>query len=37
MKQVLGGRLRRDRVQALADTLDDEFLHDALAENSDTR
>ena len=33
MKQVLGaGRLRRDRVQALADALDDKFLHDVLAE-----
>jgi recombination protein RecA len=32
MKQVLGSRLRRDRVQALADALDDEFLHDVLAE-----
>lgn len=33
MKQVLGaGRLRRDRVQALADALDDKFLHDMLAE-----
>jgi len=33
MKQVLGvSRLRRDRVQTLADTLDDEFLHDVLAE-----
>ncbi|WP_326547079.1 intein-containing recombinase RecA [Mycolicibacterium sp. ND9-15] len=33
MKQVLGvGRLRRDRVQALADALDDQFLHDVLAE-----
>jgi recombination protein RecA len=33
MKQVLGaGRLRRDRVQALADGLDDEFLHGLLAD-----
>jgi recombination protein RecA len=33
MKQVLGaGRLRRDRVQALADALDDKFLQDVLAE-----
>jgi recombination protein RecA len=33
MKQVLGfSRLRRDRVQALADALDDKFLHDVLAE-----
>jgi recombination protein RecA len=33
MKQVLGaGRLRRDRVRALADALDDKFLHDVLAE-----
>ncbi|MGD9620396.1 MAG: intein-containing recombinase RecA [Mycolicibacterium sp.] len=33
MKQVLGAsRLRRDRVQALANALDDKFLHDALAE-----
>ena len=33
MKQVLGaGRLRRDRVQALAAALDDKFLHDVLAE-----
>ncbi len=33
MKQILGaGRLRRDRVQALADTLDDKFLHEVLAE-----
>jgi RecA/RadA recombinase len=33
VKQVLGaGRLRRDRVQALADALDDKFLHDVLAE-----
>ena len=33
MKQVLGaGRLRRDRVQVLADALDDKFLHDVLAE-----
>ncbi|MFC3777910.1 intein-containing recombinase RecA [Mycolicibacterium holsaticum] len=33
MKQVLGvPRLRRDRLQALADTLDDKFLHDVLAE-----
>ncbi len=33
MKQVLGtARLRRDRVQALADALDDEFLHGLLAE-----
>lgn len=33
MKQVLGAsRLRRDRVQALADALDDKFLHDMLAE-----
>lgn len=33
MKQVLGAsRLRRDRVQALADALDDKFLHDLLAE-----
>ena len=33
MKQVLGAsRLRRDRVQALADALDDKFLHDVLAE-----
>ena len=33
MKQVLGAsRLRRDRVQALAEALDDKFLHDVLAE-----
>ena len=33
MKQVLGAsRLRRDRVQALADALDDKFLHEVLAE-----
>jgi recombination protein RecA len=33
MKQVLGaGRLRRDRVQALADALDDNFLQEVLAE-----
>jgi len=33
MKQVLGAaRLRRDRVQALADGLDDEFLHGFLAD-----
>jgi len=33
MRQVLGmGRLRRDRVQALADALDDPFLHEILAE-----
>jgi recombination protein RecA len=33
MKQVLGvSRLRRDRVQALADALDDKFLRDVLAE-----
>jgi recombination protein RecA len=33
MKQVLGAsRLRRDRVQALADALDDKFLRDVLAE-----
>jgi protein RecA len=33
MKQVLGvSRLRRDRVQALADALEDKFLHDVLAE-----
>ncbi|MDQ2636158.1 MAG: intein-containing recombinase RecA, partial [Actinomycetota bacterium] len=33
MKQVLGvPRLRRDRLQALADALDDKFLHDVLAE-----
>jgi len=33
MKQVLGSsRLRRDRVQALADALDDAFLHEVLAE-----
>ncbi len=33
MKQVLGaGRLRRDRVQVLADTLDDKFLQDVLAD-----
>jgi recombination protein RecA len=33
MKQVLGaGRLRRDRLQALADALDDKFLQDVLAE-----
>jgi|GEM_PF-46383 len=33
MRQVLGmGRLRRDRVQALADALDDPFLHEVLAE-----
>ena len=33
MKQVLGtSRLRRDRVQALADALDDKFLHEMLAE-----
>jgi recombination protein RecA len=33
MKQVLGAsRLRRDRVRALADALDDKFLHDVLAE-----
>jgi recombination protein RecA len=33
MKQVLGvSRLRRDRVQALADALDGKFLHDVLAE-----
>ncbi|WP_343601315.1 intein-containing recombinase RecA [Mycobacterium sp.] len=33
MKQVLGvGRLRRDRLQALADALDDKFLHGVLAE-----
>jgi len=34
MRQVLGmGRLRRDRVQALADALDDPFLHEVLAED----
>ena len=33
MRQVLGAsRLRRDRVQALAEALDDKFLHDVLAE-----
>jgi recombination protein RecA len=33
MRQVLGmGRLRRDRVQALADALDDPFMHEVLAE-----
>ncbi|MBS4729980.1 intein-containing recombinase RecA [Mycobacterium sp. SM1] len=34
MRRVLGGvgRLRRDRVQALADALDDTFLRDVLAE-----
>lgn len=33
MKQVLGAsRLRRDRVQVLADALDDKFLHGVLAE-----
>jgi recombination protein RecA len=33
MRQVLGmGRLRRDRVQALADALADPFLHEVLAE-----
>ncbi|HTC68173.1 MAG TPA: LAGLIDADG family homing endonuclease [Acidothermaceae bacterium] len=33
MRQVLGMvRLRRDRVQALADALDDPFLHEVLAE-----
>ena len=33
MRQVLGmGRLRRDRVQTLADALDDPFLHEVLAE-----
>ena len=33
MRQVLGAsRLRRDRVQALVDALDDKFLHDVLAE-----
>ena len=33
MKQVLGAaRLRRDRVQALADAFDDKFLHEVLAE-----
>jgi recombination protein RecA len=33
MKQVLGAsRLRRDRVQALADALDDKFLHEVLVE-----
>jgi recombination protein RecA len=33
MKQVLGAsRLRRDRVQALADALDDKFLHEVLAD-----
>jgi recombination protein RecA len=33
MRQVLGmSRLRRDRVQALADALDDPFLHEVLAE-----
>jgi recombination protein RecA len=33
MKQVLGAsRLRRDRVQALADALEDKFLRDVLAE-----
>ncbi|MCX2932216.1 intein-containing recombinase RecA [Mycobacterium sp. CVI_P3] len=33
MKQVLGAsRLRRDHVQALADALDDKFLHEVLAE-----
>jgi recombination protein RecA len=33
MKQVLGAsRFRRDRVQALADALDDKFLHEALSE-----
>jgi recombination protein RecA len=33
MKQVLGtSRLRRDRVQVLADALDDKFLHEVLAE-----
>ncbi|MGZ5372480.1 MAG: intein-containing recombinase RecA, partial [Aeromicrobium sp.] len=33
MKQVLGAsRLRRDRVQVLADALDDDFLQDVLAE-----
>jgi recombination protein RecA len=34
MKQVLGvSRLRRDRVQALAEALDDKFLHEVLAED----
>lgn len=33
MRQVLGAsRLRRDRVQALADALDDKLLHEVLAE-----
>jgi hypothetical protein len=33
MRQVLGmDRLRRDRVQALADALDDAFLHDVLSD-----
>ncbi|MGH3449736.1 MAG: intein-containing recombinase RecA [Haloechinothrix sp.] len=33
MRQVLGtSRLRRDRLQALAHALEDEFLHDVLAE-----
>jgi protein RecA len=33
MRQVLGmGRLRRDRVQALADALGDPFLHEVLAD-----
>ena len=33
MKQVLGAsRLRRDRVQALADAMDDKFLQEVLAE-----
>ncbi|SNR53685.1 protein RecA [Haloechinothrix alba] len=34
MRQVLGQyRIRRDRLEALADALDDEFLHDILAED----
>jgi recombination protein RecA len=33
MRQVLGGsRLRRDRLTVLADTLDDAFLHEVVAE-----
>jgi recombination protein RecA len=33
MRQILGAsRLRRDRVQVLADALDDKFLHEVLAE-----
>ena len=36
MKGLGHSRLRRDRLQALADALDDKFLQDVLAKNSDT-